>query len=328
MPYDLVSLGEVMLRMSPPRYERLRRARQLDVHVAGAQLNVAANLARLGWRTAFVSKLPANEFGLLARDTCQNYGVDMAHVSLIPDARMGINYLEFTVTPRVGVTIFDRKGSAASTITPEDFDWKGILQGARIAHTDGIFPGLSDGCREAARIHLQTAKAHNCLTSFDVNYRDHLWTAETARACWETLLPMVDIVVTNRSVSEAVFGFTGTDADIMARYHDAFGCKLVCITTREMMGIERGAWHSVALVDGQIITGRRYEFEIVDRYGTGDAFLAGLLYGYMHKDAAYGLDFGDAVCALAHTIEGDVIQFSANEVLPLLNETLDLRVKR
>jgi 2-dehydro-3-deoxygluconokinase len=329
--YDLVSLGEVMLRMSPPRYQRLRQARQLDVHVAGAQLNVAANMARLGWRTAFISRLPANELGLLARDTCQNYGVDMTHVPLVAGARMGVNYLEFTTTPRVGRTIFDRQGSAASTIAAHDFNWSSILDGARLAHTDGIFPGLSEGCREAAQIFLRTAREQGCITSFDMNYREHLWTTATARACWQELLPDVTVIVTNRSVSEAVFEFTGTDADIMARYHDAFGCDVVCLTSREILGVEHGAWQSQALHKGRIVTGRRYEFDIVDRYGTGDAFVAGLLHGYLQSDksdVAFALDFGNAVCALAHTIEGDVIQFTAEEVQPLLNETLDLRVKR
>src|SRR5579864_4610156 len=92
-PYDLVSLGEVMLRMSPPKFERLRRARSLDIQVAGAQLNVAADLARLGKKTAFLSKLPANELGQLAYDTCLSYGVDMSHVQMITGARMGVNYL-------------------------------------------------------------------------------------------------------------------------------------------------------------------------------------------------------------------------------------------
>src|SRR5215510_2029537 len=113
--YDLVSLGEVMLRMSPPRFQRLRRASTLDIYVAGSQLNVAANLARLGKRTAFLTKLPDNELGLLAYDTCLSYGVDMSHVPLTPDTRMGVNYLEFTVTPRTGVTVYDRQNSAAST---------------------------------------------------------------------------------------------------------------------------------------------------------------------------------------------------------------------
>jgi 2-dehydro-3-deoxygluconokinase len=328
LSYDLVSLGEVMLRMAPPKYERLRRTRRLDVEVAGAQLNVAANLARYGKKTAFLSKLPDNELGVLAYDTCAAYGVDMAHVRLVSGARMGINFLEFSATPRVGVTIFDRHGSAASTITPEDFAWDDILRGVRIAHTDGIFPGLSAGCREAALAYLRTARAAGCATSFDVNYRDHLWTEQTARECWEALLPLVDIVVTNRSVSEAVFGFGGTDEDILRQYQAAFGNQLVCLTNREMPGVLRGAWSSMALYQGSVLRGRRYEFDVVDRFGTGDAFFAGLLYGYLEGDVQFALNFGDAACALAHTVEGDIAQFSAAEVLPLLNETLDLRVRR
>lgn len=328
MNYDLVSLGEVMLRLAPPKYERLRRARQLDVQVAGSQLNVAANLARFGKKTAFLSKLPANELGVLAYDTCASYGVDMRYVQMIPGGRMGVNYLEFSATPRVGVTVYDRQGSAASTITPDDFDWGGILQQTRIAHTDGIFPGLSAGCRAATLAYLKTARELGCATSFDVNYREHLWTEATARQCWEQLLPLVDVVVTNRGVSEAVFQFDGTDEQIARRYHAVFGCQLVCLTTREMLGVLRGAWSSIGLYEGQIIQGRRYEFDAIDRFGTGDAYFAGVLYGWLAGDAQFALNFGDAACALAHTVEGDVAQFTAAEVLPLLNETIDLRVRR
>lgn len=326
--YDLVSLGEVMLRMAPPKYERLRRARQLNVEVAGAQLNIAANMARLGKRSAFVSKLPDHELGVLAYDTCAAYGVDMRYVQMVADARMGINFLEFTATPRVGVTIFDRRGSAASSITAADFDWAAIVAQTRIAHTDGIVPGLSAGCREATQAYLSAARAAGCITSFDVNYREHLWTPEGARDCWETLLPLVDIVVTSRSVSELVFGFTGSDEDIMRQYQARFGQKLVCLTQREIMGVLSGAWSSQGLYEGRVVQGRRYTFDVVDRFGTGDAFFAGLLYGYLEGDVQFALDFGNAACALSHTIEGDVAQFSAAEVLPLLNETIDLRVKR
>jgi 2-dehydro-3-deoxygluconokinase len=315
--------------MSPPRFERLRRARQLDIQVAGAQLNVAANMARLGKNAAFLSKLPDNSLGLLAYDACLSYGVDMSHVRLVSGARMGVNYLDFGATPRVSVTVFDRQGSAASTITPADFDWEAILSGTRAAHTDGIFPALSPGCRDAATIYLTTARAHGCLTTFDVNFRDHLWTADAARACCETLLPLVDVVVTSRSVSELVFGFVGADADILRRYHDVFGCKLVCLTNREIMGILYGAWSSTALYEGQIVQGRRYEFDVIDRFGTGDAFLAGLVYSYLDTgDVEHALNFGNAACALAHTVEGDVAHISAAEVTALLGESIDLRVRR
>lgn len=326
--YDLVSLGEVMLRMAPPRYERLRQARRLDVEVAGAQLNVAANMARFGKRSAFLSRLPDNELGTLAYDTCAAYDVDMRYVKRVAEGRMGINFLEFTATPRVGVTIFDRRDSAASTISETDFDWKAIAAQTRIMHTDGIMPGLSSSCREATLAYLRAAREAGCITSFDVNFRDHLWTAESARACWELILPLVDIVVTSRSVSESVFGFGGTDVDIMQQYQTRFGHRLVCLTNREMLGVLQGAWSSQALYNGQVVQGRRYTFDVVDRFGTGDAFFAGLLFGYLEGDVQFALDFGNAACALAHTTEGDIAQFTAEEIRPLLNETIDLRVKR
>ncbi len=329
--FDLVSLGEVMLRMSPPKFERLRRARSLDIQVAGAQLNVAANLARLGKKTAFLSRLPLNELGLLAHDTCLSYGVDMSYVQMIPGARMGVNYLEFTATPRVGVTIFDRQGSAASTIGPADFDWTQILRHTKLAYTDGIVPGLSDGCRAAVLEFLKTARQEGCLTCFDVNYREHIWkTPQNALHCWEALLPYVDLVVTSRSVSGEVFGWTDpADETLLRRYAERFGCRFVTLTHREIMGVLRGAWRSVGLVDGQMVEGKRFEFDVIDRYGTGDAFFAGLLYGYLETgDPGYALDFGDAACALAHTVEGDVLHVSAAEVGAILTGTIDLRVKR
>ena len=326
--YDLVSMGEVMLRLAPPRYERLRRARSLDVTVAGSQLNVAANLARLGWRTAFLSKLPANELGILVRDTCEGYGVDMAHVEMMPGTRMGVNYLEHTVAPRATTVVYDRAGSAASTIRPDDYDWAAIVRDTRAAYTDGIMPGLSDGCRQAALAFLRAARQEGCLTAFDVNYREHLWTEERAREVWSEMLPLVDMVVTNRSVSEAVFGYRGSDEEIMRRYAEDFGSRVAVFTTREMFGILRGAWSSQALHEGQVTAGRRFEFDIVDRVGTGDAFTAGFVYGYMEQGVQYGLDFGNALCAIAHTLEGDVAQVSAAEVQAMLSDDYSMRVRR
>ncbi|HET9495542.1 MAG TPA: sugar kinase, partial [Chloroflexia bacterium] len=325
--YDLVSLGEVMLRLAPPRYERLRHARSLDITVAGSQLNVAANLARLGWRTTFLSKLPDNELGMLARDACQGYGVDMSQVHMVPGMRIGVNYLEHAVAPRVGVVIYDRARSAASTIGPDDFDWASILRGTRVAYTDGIMPGLSEGCRQAALSFLRAARERGCLTAFDLNYREHLWTGEGARQAWGEILPLVDVVVTNRSVSEEVFGYQGTDEEIMSSYAQDFGSRVVVFTTREMFGILRGAWSSHALHDGAVLKGRRYEFDVVDRIGTGDAFTAGFIYGYVEKGVQYGLDFGNALCAIAHTLEGDVAQVSLAEVQAMLRDDYSLRVR-
>jgi 2-dehydro-3-deoxygluconokinase len=326
--YDVVSLGEVMIRLSPPKHERLRRATSLDVHVAGSQLNVAADLARLGKRAAFLSKLPANELGLLARDACMGYGVDVSHIQLVPAGRMGVNYVEFGATPRAGVAVYDRAGSAASAITATDFPWRDILAGTRLAYTDGIFPGLGEGCLAASGAFLEAAREEGCVTCFDVNYREHLWTPDAARAAWHGLLGYVDVLATNRSVAETVFGYRGSDEEIAARFHDEYGCEVVCLTSREMPSVLHGAWSSLALRGGEVIHGRRYEYDVVDRYGTGDAWFAGFLYGYLSRDLRYALDFGNALCALAHTMEGDVVHASESEVGALLAPEYDLRVRR
>ena len=127
--YDVVTVGEGMLRLSPPRYERIRRARTLDVHICGSQGNVASNIARLGLKTAFVTKLPDNALGLLANDHYMSCGVDTSHIKFIPGSRLGVNYIEFGATPRASAVVYDRKNSAASTIAPGDFDWDDNPQG-------------------------------------------------------------------------------------------------------------------------------------------------------------------------------------------------------
>jgi 2-dehydro-3-deoxygluconokinase len=325
--YDLVSFGEVLLRLSPPKFQRLRQATRLDVWTGGAQLNVAANLARLGKQTAFVSKLPATELGWLARDRIAGYGVDTTHLQFVPNSRMGVVYVDFSATPRVSTSVYDRKDSAASAMAPGDFNWDAILQNTRLAHTDGILPGLSAPCADAALEFLTSAHAHGCLTTFDMNYREHLWSAQDARTCFVQLLGQVDILATSRSVSEQIFGFAGTDEALLKQYRDQFGCKVVCLTAREIPGVLHGAWTSMALYENQLVQGERFEFDVVDRFGTGDAWFAGFLYGWLQGDVAYGLNFGNALCALAHTIEGDVAQTSVAEVNALLNG-YDLRIRR
>ncbi len=326
--YDLVSLGEVMLRMSPPRYQRLRRTRTLEVVVCGSQLNVAANLARLGRKTAFVTKLPANELGLLALDDCRGYGVDVSHIQLVPGTRMGINYVEFSGAPRPGTAVYDRQHSAASTIAPGDFAWDLILQGTTLAYTDGIFLGLSPSCREVALEFVGAAKQQQCTVCFDTNYREHLWTPSEARQAWSRFLPYVDVLVTNGWVSQNVFEYEGTEAEMAVHYTREFGCRVVCLTSRESNGLWRGAWNSLAVSEGQTYVGQRVEFEIVDRFGTGDAWFAGFLYGYLQGDIEMALNFGNTLCAMAHTIEGDVVHVSADEVKALWETGYDLRIRR
>lgn len=327
--YDLVSLGEPLLRLSPPGSGQLRRARSLDAVVVGSQLNVAADLARLGRRTAFLSKVPDHALGDLVRDTVAGYGVDTSYILASDGGKLGVTYVEFSAAPRPPVAVYDRAGSAAAGITAADFDWDAILGASAMAYCDGIFPGLGDGCRRATEAFLTAARRQGSTAAFDLNYRAHLWTPHAARDAWGALLAYVDVLVTNRNASEAVFGYTGSDEEIARAYIDRFGCRVVCLTSREMDGLRRGAWNSRAFcADGESYEAKRIEFEIVDRYGTGDAWCAGFLYGYAERGPAYGLAFGNALCALAHTIEGDVAHVSPADVERLMTNGRDIGVKR
>jgi 2-dehydro-3-deoxygluconokinase len=324
----LVSLGEMMLRLAPPGFERLRRASSLDVRPCGAQFNIAANTAVLGMDSVFLTKLPDNELGHLAHALAASYGIDMSHVRREGD-KMGLVFVEFSAAPRPLAHIYDRTGSAASTITEDDFDWGAILQGARYAYVDGIFPGLRDGPRRAALAFAGAAKEAGCTLCFDVNYRASLWPPVEALALYREILPAIDILVTNRAVAEDIFGYGGSDGDLLRAHRDEFGCEVVCLTYRHMQGLRRGTWSSTALFGDDVLTGREFAFDVVDRFGTGDAFFAGLLYAYDRDgDPQHALDFGNALCALAHTVEGDVAILSPDEVDALLEEDYSLITKR
>ena len=326
--YELISLGEPLLRLSPPGFRQIRATASLDLRVVGSQLNVAANCARLGISAAFLTKLPDSPLGELVLDNCRAYGVDVSHILLIPGARMGATYVEFSVAPRVPQALYDRAGSAASTVCVGDFRWDELAAQATCLYTDGIFPGLSESCRESARAFVAAGRKHGCLTCFDLNYRAHLWTPEAACQAWSEILPEIDLLVTNRNVSEQVFGYQGTDDDLMRRYQDAFGCKTVCFTSRDMEGLQKGGWHSQALAEGKVYRGDDLTFDIVDRYGTGDAWFSGFLCGFLSNGVQYGLDLGNAVCALAHTVEGDVISFSRRDAESIMGGVVELSLKR
>jgi 2-dehydro-3-deoxygluconokinase len=291
-------------------------------------MNVAADTARLGHRAAFVSAVPDDPLGQLSLDLMASFGVDTSLVKVMPRGHMGITFVEFSAAPRAPRAVYLRRGSSASLLGPEDFDWPAITAQSAVAYTDGIFPGLGEGCLQASLRFLEAARQTGTLTAFDCNYREHIWEPAAARAAWARLLPLVDIVVTNRSVSEQVFGYCGSDAEILSRYAREFGCRVVCGTWRELLGLSRGAWRAMAWESGVVQESRRVEFEIVDRYGTGDAWTAGFIRGYRSGGVKRGLEFASALCALAHTIEGDVVHVTEAEVEDMLRDGVNVRVKR
>jgi 2-dehydro-3-deoxygluconokinase len=327
--YDVVTVGEGMLRLSPPHYERLRRARTLEMHACGSQGNIACNIAILGLKTAFVTMFPNNALGLFMRDHYRSCGVDTSYIKMIDGSRIGVNFIEFGATPRSSRVIYDRKNSAASTIAPGDFNWDEILKECRLAYTDGIFPGLSKSCRDAAMGFVDAAKRNGCILAFDVNYREHLWPPEEARSVQSEIIKNVDILVTTHWDSETVFGYKGSYEDISRKFYEEFGCKIVAITIREIYDVQHGAWNTLILHEGKVIKGEKFDMDMIDRFGGGDSWASAFLYSWLTEgDVEYALNFGNAFCALHHTIHGDVAHVTPEEVTTIMGKSKDFRVKR
>lgn len=325
--FDLCAIGEALLRLSPPRNVRIDRTDTLDIRVSGSQLNVAADCAALGLKTVFLSQLPDSPLGDLAKRRIAGYGVDTSMLRMIPDSRIGSTYVEFSTQPRAPRAVYDRKCSAASLIDENTYDWDAVAAGSAVMYTDGIFPALSAGCRRACKAYLEAGRKAGRITAFDMNFRSHLWTAAEACECWSGLLPMIDISVINRNVCESVFGMTGSDRELTEKFAAEFGIGKVLFTSRSGEGTSHGGWHAILRTENGEMYEDSIEFDIVDRYGSGDAWFAGFLTGIRKFPPDQALRFANCVIALAHTTFGDVLETSAAEAEDMISGTV-IRLKR
>src|SRR5712691_4732636 len=203
--HDLVTLGEVLLRLSIPSPARVETARQLDVQIGGAEANVAATVARLGLRTAWISALPANAWGERVLRELAGSGVDCRYVRQIEGARMGLYFLEFGVPPRPIRVLYDRRDSAFARLGVDDVDWEPVRR-ARLVHLSGVTAGLGDSGRALVRRALDEAS----VVSFDVNYRVALWTPADARRFIEPIMPRVRHLFMGEEEAATVFDLTGS----------------------------------------------------------------------------------------------------------------------
>src|SRR5206468_4016014 len=180
MPYEVITFGEAMIRLSPPNFRRLEQARSLDLLVGGAELNTAACLARLGRSAAWVSRLTRNPLGRLIANHAREAGVGTEHIVWTDDDRVGLYFLEFGAAPRASGVLYDRKNAAIAGIRPGMVDWAKVFAGAKWFHVTGITPALSTGAAETTREALTTARAAGIKTSIDLNYRVKLWSQADA----------------------------------------------------------------------------------------------------------------------------------------------------
>lgn len=337
----IVTLGEIMLRLSTTGYERFMQAESFDVCYGGGEANVAVSLAGFGHDASFVTKLPANEIGDAAVSALRRYGVDTSDIVRGGD-RVGIYFLETGASVRPSKVVYDRAHSAIAEAVPSDFDFEKIFEGAEWFHFTGITPAISDNAAAVTKAALIAAKKKGLTVSCDLNFRKKLWSSEKAQKVMTDLMQYVDVCIGNEEDAEKVLGFkpAGTDVtkgdlalagyeDIFKRMKERFGFRYVVSSLRESISASDNNW-SAAIYDGdEFYHSRTYKLHIVDRVGGGDSFAAGLICGLMDgKSGKEALEFAVAASALKHTIPGDFNCVTRNEVLALAGGDGSGRVQR
>ncbi|ASW55254.1 sugar kinase [Plantactinospora sp. KBS50] len=344
--YDLVSLGEVMLRLDPGE-GRIRTARSLRVWEGGGEYNVARGLRRcFGQRTAVVTALADNEVGRLVEDLILTGGVDTALLRWMPydgigrGVRNGLNFTERGFGVRGAVGVSDRAASAASQLRPEDVDWEHLFGtlGVRWLHTGGIYAGLAEGTPDVVEAAMSAARRHGTIISYDLNYRPSLWKAvggqERAREVNRRLVRYVDVLIGNEEDFTAGLGFEVPDTAEDLSTLDAANfrrmlkevvtayphLKVIATTLRTVHTATVNDWGATAWSpEGFVSATHRPGLQILDRVGGGDSFASGLIYGLLELgDLALAVEYGAAHGALAMTTPGDTSMASLAEVEKLV----------
>jgi 2-dehydro-3-deoxygluconokinase len=331
---DVITFGEVMLRLTPPGRERFAQARHFEITFGGAEANVAVMLAQLGASVAFVTKLPANELAQRAINELRGLGVDTASIASGGE-RLGVYFLEHGASQRGGKVIYDRAGSAIAEAQPGDFDWARIFAGAKWLHWSGITPALSASCASIVAEACVEAKRRGLTISFDLNFRAKLWSAETAGKTLAPLMAHVDLCITSVEEALAVFGLqldesaASREEDAARRLSERFGFKMVALTMRTADTADSTSWGAMLFAEGKAFFSRRYEIAIVDRVGAGDSFTGALIFALRRgDDPQRAIDFAVAGSTLKHTISGDYALISLDEVEALAAGAGGGRVQR
>ena len=315
--FDVTTLGSTMLRLSVPSGERLETAPHFEVRVGGTESNVMVALARMGHRTAWVSRLNDNALGRRIARAIGSHGVDVSRVVWSAEGRNEVFYVEAGASPRPTQVLYDRSHSALAAISNSDLPLEYLLD-TRVLHCTGIFPALSSDCASVLAGLIRRAKAAGVTVSFDLNYRAKLWSPQQAAAALEPLLPQADLCLLTREDAAQLFGFSGEPKEIVSACRRRFGVR-VCVLT---LGGEGGvAW------DGERYYARSgYPVDVRERLGAGDCFAAGVLCGWLENDLQRGLQYAAAMAALKLGLHGDHFVSDRAEVERLLarNQTREV----
>lgn len=338
----VVTMGEIMLRLSSAENSRFVQCQAFDACYGGGEANVAVSLANYGHDAYFVSKVPAHEIGQCAVNALRRYGVNTKYVARGGN-RLGIYYLETGASMRASKVIYDRAGSSVAEADPSDYDFDAIFEGAKWFHWSGITPAISDKSAECLRLALIAAKKHGVTVSVDLNFRKKLWTSEKAISVMKPLMQYVDVCIGNEEDAALCLGFK-PDADVEGGKTDAsgyyaifkqmakeFGFKYVVSTLRESYSATHNGWKALIYNGKDFYESKHYDINpIIDRVGGGDSFSGGLIHGLLTwpEDQGKALEFAVAASALKHTIPGDFNLVSESEVAALAGGDASGRVQR
>lgn len=307
--FDVISIGEVMLRLSVAKGHQLQFANELDLRCGGAEANVSVALSGLGNRCSLLTKLPENPLGNIVINTLNSRVVDTSFVQKEP-GRIGTYFVEYAAPPKSTVVYFDRKDSVASKMKFSDFDWDKILD-TKLIHLTGIMAAISDDCFDLLSELIILAKKKNILVSFDINYRSKLWDIPTANQKLTKLVQDVDLLFCSKRDAVNIFGTKGSDLDIARQLQDIFNAETV-ITSRGDLGV-------IAVTEGEFMEEKALSVEIIDRVGAGDALAAGVIHGYLQNNLKLGLQYGVTLAAMCMCTHGDFIYYSENDVKNVLS---------
>jgi 2-dehydro-3-deoxygluconokinase len=349
--FDLLSLGECMIRLSPPGHQRIELTPVFEAYAGGGEYNVSYALARYGLRTGWVSRLVDNPLGAFIRNHARASGMDLSEVVWVPydgagrADRIGLNFTEVGLGVRASVTLYDRGHTAIAHLKPGDVDWRRIFgqRKTRWFHTGGIFTALSDTCAAVAEESMRAAHEAGAVVSYDLNFRSKLWSSAKAIEVTKRLMPFIDVLIGNEEDFQKVLGFDVEGADerlaklpvegyrkMVARVVAAYpSVKAVGTTLREVVSGLVNNWSAIMYYDGKFYESRRYEhLEVEDRVGGGDGFCSGFVYGLLHGMGPQEcVELGAAHGALLQSTRGDTSMVTMEEVKHVMSGG-SARIKR
>jgi 2-dehydro-3-deoxygluconokinase len=332
----IVTFGEILLRLSAPNYQKIEQAQSFEATFGGTEMNVAASLAKFGFEARHVGVFPDNLVGQKAKAFVRQLGIDDSKV-ILDGKRIGLFFQEKGAVMRASQIVYDRADSAFANLNPDWFDWEEILKGADWFHWCGITPALSKEAAQACLAAVKTAQKLGITVSSDIYYRSNLWNyGKTPQDILPELASYSNIILASRKNIEEIFGIKSVEEK--GRFQEA-GRKLMEAypSVKKVIDTERiqiSASHNrmnARMWNGEeyLKTGNQDITHIIDRIGSGDAFLAGFIYGQvMFKDDFKSLEYGNAASALKHTIEGDQNLVGIAEVEALVAGDASGRLRR